>query len=88
MLAQQKNAAGRDAFSEATFAGEGKEEVAGWIEGFLWRVEGGDDLDDEVKENGGKREVEVEHGDEGVKDEAEDVDDLTGKTVNVKLNGS
>ena len=45
---QQKNAAGRDALAEAIFAGEGKEEVAGWIEGFLWRVEGGDDGDKDV----------------------------------------
>ncbi|TXT15656.1 hypothetical protein VHUM_00159 [Vanrija humicola] len=42
-LLKQKNAAGRDAFSEAIFAGEGKEEVAGWIEGYLWKIEGGDE---------------------------------------------
>ncbi|EIW71462.1 hypothetical protein TREMEDRAFT_23547, partial [Tremella mesenterica DSM 1558] len=42
-LLKQTNAAGKDAFSIAMFAGEGKEEVAGWIEGYLWKVEGGDE---------------------------------------------
>ena len=40
---QQKNAAGRDALAAAVFAGEGKEQVAGWIEGFVWKAEGGDE---------------------------------------------
>ena len=40
---QQKNAAGRDALAAAGFAGEGKEQVAGWIEGFVWKAEGGDE---------------------------------------------
>ena len=29
------------------FAGEGKEEVAGYIEGYLWRAEGGEDEEPE-----------------------------------------
>lgn len=28
---------------ESIFAGEGKEEVSGWIEGYLYKAEGGDD---------------------------------------------
>lgn len=40
---QLKNRAGRDAFAEALHAGEGKEEVAGWIEGYLFKTEGGGD---------------------------------------------
>ncbi|KAL1413376.1 ankyrin repeat-containing protein [Vanrija albida] len=46
-LLKQTNAAGRAAFSEAIFAAEGKEEVAGWIEGYLWKIEGGDDDEEE-----------------------------------------
>ncbi|BEI84286.1 hypothetical protein CcaverHIS002_0408900 [Cutaneotrichosporon cavernicola] len=40
---KQCNGAGRDAFAEALFSGEGKEEVAGWIEGYIWKIEGDDD---------------------------------------------
>ena len=57
---QQQSAAKRDAFAEALFHGEGKEEVAGWIEGYLFKIEGGDDLENgEVKMSAG----EVEAGD-------------------------
>ncbi|KAL7419133.1 ankyrin repeat-containing protein [Cryptotrichosporon argae] len=44
-LLKQTNGAGRDAFAESIFAGEGKEEVSGWIEGYLFRAEGGEDDD-------------------------------------------
>ena len=37
---QQKNGAGRDAFDESMWAGEGREEVSGWIEGYLGKLTG------------------------------------------------
>mgnify|MGYP006919989997 CR=1 FL=1 len=42
MSDQQTNASGRDAFHESIWLGEGREEVAGWIEGFIVKTEGGD----------------------------------------------
>ncbi|KAJ9125326.1 hypothetical protein QFC22_000283 [Naganishia vaughanmartiniae] len=41
-LLNQTNASGRDAFHESVWLGEGREEVAGWIEGFIVKVEGAD----------------------------------------------
>ncbi|GHJ85569.1 hypothetical protein NliqN6_1971 [Naganishia liquefaciens] len=41
-LLNQTNASGRDAFHESIWLGEGREEVAGWIEGFIVKTEGGD----------------------------------------------
>ncbi|WOO77200.1 Ankyrin repeat-containing protein [Vanrija pseudolonga] len=58
-LLKQKNAAGRDAFSEAIFAGEGKEEVAGWIEGYLWKIEGGDEEEEGAAAAGAEGEEEA-----------------------------
>lgn len=87
---QQKNRAGRDAFSEALFAGEGKEEVAGYIEGYLWKAEGGDDEElpgkageDDAEEEG--EEIKMVAGDEVTKDEAEVVDEIVEKTKGVEL---
>jgi ankyrin repeat protein len=74
---QQKNRSERDAFSEALFAGEGKEEVAGWIEGYLYKKEGPD---------GGYGEDGM--GDDGkVEEEGEidGVDEVTEKTEEVTL---
>ncbi|ORX37647.1 hypothetical protein BD324DRAFT_622730 [Kockovaella imperatae] len=69
-LVKQTNSVGRDAFAEAVFAGEGREEVAGWLEGYLYREEG---IPDE------------EMGDEDVKEEATDEmvadDDVQGTGV-------
>lgn len=73
---QQKNASGRDTFLESMFAGEGKEEVSGWIEGYLYRVEGGDD---EEEGEGEGKEIKMSVGDEVVEDEAEVVDELAEK---------
>ncbi|WVQ78980.1 hypothetical protein IAT38_001072 [Cryptococcus sp. DSM 104549] len=90
-LLKQKNASGRDAFLESMFAGEGKEEVSGWIEGYLYRVEGADDEDAEgqegaaVEEGDGEKELRVEEGDEVVKDEAEVVDELAEKTEELEV---
>lgn len=81
---QQKNAAGRDAFREALFAGEGKEEVAGWIEGFLWRVEGGAD-DAEGAKDGDTDGVTLANGNQFTKEEAEVVDELAAGTEAVRL---
>lgn len=75
-LLKQKNASGRDAFLESMFAGEGKEEVSGWIEGYLYRVEGGDD---EEEGEGEGKEIKMSVGDEVVEDEAEVVDELAEK---------
>ncbi|KAK1923633.1 hypothetical protein DB88DRAFT_491901 [Papiliotrema laurentii] len=94
---KQKNRAGRDAFAEAIFAGEGKEEVAGYIEGYLWRAEGGGDeelepssadktdKDGEEEEEGEDGEIRIRIGDDVAKDEAEVVDELAEKTDEVKI---
>ncbi|KAK8849726.1 hypothetical protein IAR55_005061 [Kwoniella newhampshirensis] len=85
-LLKQKNASGRDAFLESMFAGEGKEEVSGWIEGYLYRVEGDDDEEEEqATTGGGETEVKVEAGDEVVKDEAETVDELVEKAEGMEV---
>ncbi|KAH8090938.1 hypothetical protein HD553DRAFT_303755 [Filobasidium floriforme] len=39
-MLEQKNGAGRDAFDESMWAGEGREEVSGWIEGYLGKLTG------------------------------------------------
>ncbi|ORY34686.1 ankyrin repeat-containing domain protein [Naematelia encephala] len=94
LLLKQKSKAGRDAFSEALFAGEGKEEVAGWIEGYLWRIEGGDEDEQEGKGGGGgggdgveggDDEIKVEDGDEVAKEEAEAVDEIVERTAEVDI---
>jgi hypothetical protein len=46
---QIKNASDRDAFDESMWAGEGREEVSGWIEGFLAKA-----LGEDVEEVGGR----------------------------------
>lgn len=72
---QQKNAAGRDALAEATFAGEGKEQVAGWLEGFVWKAEGGKDEPEkeiEAKESDSNEDVAAEQDGEGTVSVAED----------------
>ncbi|WVR08004.1 hypothetical protein IAU60_005048 [Kwoniella sp. DSM 27419] len=66
---------------KSIFAGEGKEEVSGWIEGYLYRVEGGDDEDDRAPDS----EVKAMEGDDMVKAEAEAVDELAEQTEEVKL---
>lgn len=75
---QQTNRAGRDAFAESIFAGEGKEEVSGWIEGYLWKIEGDDE--ELVKEGEGEEDVQMEAGDDVSKDEAEAVEEIVEKT--------
>ncbi|CAD6580627.1 MAG: hypothetical protein TREMPRED_002789 [Tremellales sp. Tagirdzhanova-0007] len=85
-LFKQKNAAGRDAFAEALFAGEGKEEIAGWIEGFLWRVEGGDD-EEGAKSSDNHESVHEE--DEGKSKQASGItDDLAARTDGVRIDDS
>ncbi|TYJ58929.1 hypothetical protein B9479_000363 [Cryptococcus floricola] len=74
-ILKQKNANGRDAFLESCWSGEGKEEVSGWIEGYLYRVEGADDEDYEAQ----AKEVKMEEGDEVVQAEASAVDELAEK---------
>ncbi|KAL0247040.1 hypothetical protein I308_104073 [Cryptococcus tetragattii IND107] len=83
-LLKQKNASGRDAFLESMFAGEGKEEVSGWIEGYLYKVEGGDD---EEEGEGEGKEIKMSVGDEVVEDEAEVVDELVEKAEALDVNG-
>jgi hypothetical protein len=78
---QQTNASGRDAFAESIFAGEGKEEVSGYIEGFLYRAEGGEEADARDVEE----EVRVEAGDETTHDESQVVDELVEKAEKVGL---
>ncbi|WVF68513.1 hypothetical protein IAT40_003280 [Kwoniella sp. CBS 6097] len=87
-LLKQTNAAGRDAFAESIFAGEGKEEVSGWIEGYLYKIEGGDDEEGEQqpsKISGEEEEVKVIEGDEMVREEAETVDELAQKAEGVEI---
>jgi ankyrin repeat protein len=71
---QQKNRSERDAFDEALFAGEGKEEVAGWIEGYLYKVEG-DDMELEGEGEGEGEDAKVEE--EGQIDGVDGVTELT-----------
>ena len=93
-----KNKSGRDAFAEAVFAGEGKEEVAGYIEGYLWRAEGGEDEEpepsakkstdaeaDEEEEEGEDGEIRIRIGDDVTKDEGETVDEIAEKTEEIKI---
>ncbi|GMK57098.1 hypothetical protein CspeluHIS016_0309380 [Cutaneotrichosporon spelunceum] len=78
---KQTNAAGRDAFAEALFAGEGKEEVAGWIEGYIWKIEGDDN---EVRMTAGEvGEEEVPSRDE--EGESELVDDVVEKAAELRV---
>jgi hypothetical protein len=93
---QQTNASGRDAFAESIFAGEGKEEVSGYIEGFLYRAEGGEEADARDARDaasgraidagdGVEEEVRVEAGDETTHDESQVVDELVEKAEKVGL---
>ncbi|RSH78377.1 uncharacterized protein EHS24_002102 [Apiotrichum porosum] len=86
-LLHQKNAADRDAFAEAIFAGEGKEEVAGWIEGFLWKAEGGDDNPNIKVTETEDGEVKMTVGEaEGSDDKPIDsVKDITAKAENLEV---
>ncbi|GFZ49684.1 hypothetical protein JCM24511_07086 [Saitozyma sp. JCM 24511] len=97
-LLKQTNASGRDAFAESIFAGEGKEEVSGYIEGFLYRAEGGEEADardardaasgraiDGGNGDGVEEEVKVEAGDETTHEESEVVDELVEKAEKVGL---
>lgn len=89
---QQTNASGRDAFHESVWLGEGREEVAGWIEGFIVKTEGGDmegTAEDEKKQevNGNKVE-EFEQRDEiaeEVKADKQDVDDVVERADKLEL---
>ncbi|RSH93237.1 hypothetical protein EHS25_007591 [Saitozyma podzolica] len=95
-LLKQTNASGRDAFAESIFAGEGKEEVSGYIEGFLYRAEGGEEADARDARDaasgraidagdGVEEEVRVEAGDETTHDESQVVDELVEKAEKVGL---
>ncbi|WWC73625.1 uncharacterized protein I206_107597 [Kwoniella pini CBS 10737] len=87
-LLKQTNANKRDAFAESIFAGEGKEEVSGWIEGYLYKVEGDDDEEEAPKGadiDEAEDEVKAIKGDDMVKEEGEKVDELAEKTENVKI---
>ncbi|WRT69749.1 uncharacterized protein IL334_006740 [Kwoniella shivajii] len=88
-LLKQTNASGRDAFTESIFAGEGKEEVSGWIEGYLYKVEGDDEEDEQVDKDAtveeGDGEIKVIEGDKMVREEAEKVDELAEKTQGVEI---
>lgn len=83
---QQKNAAGRDALAEATFAGEGKEQVAGWLEGFVWKAEGGRDEPEGAigAETTSNEDVAAEDDTEDTEDA--NVDSLTAKTDDLDVN--
>lgn len=66
--------------------------MAGWIEGYLWRIEGGDDDDgtgggDAQKGvNGdGAVELKVEYGDAVTRGEVEAVDELVERTGDVEI---
>ena len=66
------------------------EVVAGWIEGYIWKIEGGEE--EEVRasagaaiEGGDDDEVKVEAGDEVTHDEAETVDEIVEKTKDVEI---
>lgn len=72
----------RDAFTEALFAGEGKEEVAGYIEGFLFKAEGDLGEDGEIKMSAGEVE-ETSSGDKGAEEEA--VKELEEKTAETRI---
>ncbi|OCF61817.1 cytoplasmic protein [Kwoniella mangroviensis CBS 10435] len=88
LLLKQTNANKRDAFAESIFAGEGKEEVSGWIEGYLYKVEGGDDEEEPPKDaqmEEGEGEVKVIEGDDVLKEEAEKVEELVEKTEGVDI---
>lgn len=61
---------------EAIWAGEGKEEVAGWIEGYLDRVEGGDEDGAEIR---------MSAGDVTAQEEAEAVEELAEKTESLEV---
>lgn len=80
---QQKNAAGRDAFEEAVFAGEGKEEVAGWIEGYVWKAEGGKDEKEEPTEQ--TEEVTLKMGDTSGEGAVTEEVDLSAHTEALKV---
>ncbi|WWC95415.1 hypothetical protein V866_002278 [Kwoniella sp. B9012] len=87
-LLKQTNASNRDAFAESIFAGEGKEEVSGWIEGYLYKVEGGGDEEEPPKDaqvEEGEGEVKVIEGDDLVREEAEKVEELVEKTEGVEI---
>jgi hypothetical protein len=70
------------------FAGEGKEEVAGWIEGYLWKIEGDDD---EVRMSAGDvgEGITAEATDEDVpsRDEqgSEPVDEVAAKAAKLEV---
>jgi hypothetical protein len=89
---QQTNASGRDAFHESVWLGEGREEVAGWIEGFIVKIEGPDlegTAESEKKQeiNGNKVE-EFEQKDEAaepVKGDKADVDEVVERADKLEL---
>jgi hypothetical protein len=62
---------------EAIWAGEGKEEVAGWIEGYLDRAEGGEG------EEGS--EIRMSAGDVTAQEEADAVEELAEKTESLEV---
>jgi hypothetical protein len=89
---QQINASGRDAFHESVWLGEGREEVAGWIEGFIVKIEGPDmegTAEDEKKhEVNGNKVEEFEQRDESseeVKGDKQDVDDVVERADKLEL---
>ncbi|KAI9638792.1 uncharacterized protein MKK02DRAFT_31111 [Dioszegia hungarica] len=82
-LLHQQNRAKRDAFTEALFHGEGKEEIAGYIEGYLFKAEGdGTDGEGEIKMTAGEVE-EAQEGDKGAEEEA--VKELEEKAKDVRI---
>ncbi|KAI5454529.1 ankyrin repeat-containing protein [Naganishia albida] len=91
-LLNQTNASGRDAFHESVWLGEGREEVAGWIEGFIVKIEGPDmegTAEDEKKhEVNGNKVEEFEQRDESaeeVKGDKQDVDDVVDRADKLEL---
>ncbi len=69
-----KNASGRDAFEESMWAGEGREEVSGWIEGFLAKALGEDveEVGVDAKKQVNGEEVEEVHEKQEVEDSVEE----------------
>ena len=75
---QQRNRSGRDALEEAVFC-EGREEVAGWIEGWLFRHEDGDEPPDEIEDEVGVDETVPQVNGEGGPDESRETEDLASR---------
>jgi hypothetical protein len=80
---QVKNASGRDASDESMWAGEGREEVSGWIEGYLAKALGEDAGD--ADGSGQKKVQEVEEVQESQEMSANEGDEVVDRTEKLSL---